>query len=75
MTNHYRALYYIHIFLGKLYDGMNQGIQAEYVVFPNEAKIVDISTAACYTLALTETGDVYYWGRSQVKLYHNQGFI
>ena len=51
---------------GKLYDGLSQGVSAEFMEFPNEAKIIDLATAASYTLALTENGDVYYWGRNQV---------
>ena len=50
--------------LGKSFNG--QSIPAEFLEFPNQAKIVDLSLAASYTLALAENGDVYYWGKYQV---------
>ena len=39
---------------------------AEFVDFPNQAKIVDVAIAASYTLAVAENGDVYFWGKDLV---------
>lgn len=45
---------------------LGQGLVAEYVEFPNQAKVVDLATAVSCTLALSDNGDVYYWGKYQV---------
>lgn len=53
---------------GKLCDGLSQGVSADYVQFPDHAKVMDLSTAGHYMLALTVTGEVYYWGKNQVTV-------
>lgn len=52
---------------GKLYDSMGQGIEAEFVNFPNNEKVIDLACAAQFMVALTESGNVYYWGKMQVS--------
>jgi alpha-tubulin suppressor-like RCC1 family protein len=54
--------WYVHA--GKLCSG--EAVAAEYVDFPGQVKIVDLAMAASYTLALTQDGDVYFWGKHQV---------
>lgn len=49
-----------------MYNGQGVSLAAEYVQFPHQEKIVDLAMAASCTLALTEDGDVYYWGKYQV---------
>ena len=39
-------------------------MEAELVQFPTDEKIVDVSIASQYMLALTEHGDVYSWGKN-----------
>ena len=39
-------------------------MEAELVQFPTDEKIVDVSIAGQYMLALTEHGDVYSWGKN-----------
>ena len=48
---------------------LSTSIPAELVPFPDQAKVVDLATAASYHLALTENGDVFYWGKYQVTRY------
>ena len=51
---------------GKLYDSLGQGIEAEFISFPNDEKIVDLACAAQFMVALSDSGNVYYWGKMQV---------
>ena len=46
---------------------MGQGIEAEFVNFPNNEKVIDLACAAQFMVALTEPGNVYYWGKMQVS--------
>ena len=48
-----------------IYQG--EVLEAEYVQFPGDVKIVDLTMAAFCTLAVAENGDVYYWGKYQVR--------
>ena len=59
--------------IGKLADDLHPGVPANYIEFPNEAKVRDLSAANFYMLALTTSGDVYYWGKSQVRVH--RGYI
>lgn len=34
--------------------------------FPESEKIIDITTAAQFMMALSENSNVYYWGKNQV---------
>ena len=52
---------------GKLYDSLGQGTGAELVNFPNDEKVIDLTCAAQFMVALTEAGNVYYWGKMQVS--------
>lgn len=52
--------------VGKLYNGQSGTVAAEFVDFPDQAKIVDLAIASSYTLALAQNGDVYFWGKHQV---------
>ena len=45
---------------------MGHGLEAEFVSFPNNEKVVDLASAAQFMVALTESGNVYYWGKMQV---------
>lgn len=58
---------YACVCVGKLSDSLYPGISTEYVKFPNEEKIQDLSAANFYMMALTLSGDVYYWGKRQVS--------
>ena len=35
--------------------------------FPNNEKVIDLACAAQFMVALTEPGNVYYWGKMQVS--------
>ena len=48
---------------------MGQGIEAEFVSFPNSEKIIDLACAAHFMVALGESGNVFYWGRMQVCMH------
>ena len=63
------SLPYKHImcWAGKLYDSQGQGIEAEFVNFLNNEKVIDLACAAQFMVALTELGNVYYWGKMQVS--------
>ena len=52
---------------GKMY-GFDHDITAGYMQFPVEVQVLDLSSAGNCTLALTEAGDVYFWGKNQVSL-------
>ena len=56
-----------HTHTGKLYDSLGQGVDAQFIQFPDDEKIIDIATAAQYMVALSENGNVYYWGKNQVN--------
>ena len=45
---------------------MGQGLEAEFVSFPSDEKVIDLTSAAQFMVALTESGNVYYWGKMQV---------
>ena len=53
---------------GKLCDAGGQSTEAEFLVFPDNEKIVDLACAAHFIVALGEAGNVYYWGKMQVRL-------
>ena len=61
------ALTYVWYWTGKLYDSQGQGADAEFVNFPNSEKVIDLACAAQFMVALTEPGNVYYWGKMQVS--------
>lgn len=54
------------ILIGHLGDG-GSSEEAKLIEFPNDEKIVDLSTAVHHMDALSETGNVYYWGKNQVQ--------
>ena len=53
------------VFAGK-YFGSNLGTAAEFLQFPEHAIVLELSTGGNCSLALTDAGDVYYWGKNQV---------
>lgn len=53
--------------VGKVYNGQGVSLAAEYVQFPDRTKIVDLAMAASCTLAVSESGNIYYWGKYQVQ--------
>ena len=63
------------LYLGKLSDDLYPGTPAEYFTFPNEAMVQDLSAANFYMMALTTSGDVYYWGKRQVSVNANSILI
>ncbi len=60
-------IYIYIIYTGKLADDLFPGMPADYVKFPDGAKVQDLSAASFYMMALSVSGDVYYWGKRQVS--------
>lgn len=63
LKKYYAVVAVIIVTTGKVFNGQGASIPAELVPLP---KVVDLATAASYHLALTENGDVFYWGKYQV---------
>ena len=51
--------------VGTVTEG-GSAVEANFVEFPNSEKIVDLAMAATYVMAVSENGNIYYWGKNSV---------
>ena len=69
VLSQYRQTFILYLLpAGTVTEG-GSAVEANFVEFPNSEKIADLAMAATYVVAVSENGNIYYWGKNSVWYY------